>query len=667
MAFDEGGHLWLALDNGITCIHLEARITHLFGGRPVIGSGYASRQYGGKMYLGTNQGLYSTELPTRINRKERMEFMTGTEGQIWALREHDGKLFCCSDNGITVIDGKKVTHLAGLKGVWDIVALPEHEDVLIAGTYSGLWLLRKQGGSWKIERKIEGFGYSCKDMLVETETNALWISSKEHGICRLTLSDDLLRVEKMKTYNDDKRPQGYDSSLSQVGSELTITARNGLWRYDRTRDCLERSVQLEAMLDGASSYTYLSMDSLRNIWYVTNGVLKLARYEADSCRYLPPEELLHTSLMENFEDINLCSPTQAVAGTEDGYTLIDLQAPCLPPPPINLCIRKVYLTGRSDSLIYGRNYAYEDRRITIPYSRNSLRIEYSANNYDHLRNLIYSYKLCSGREKGEWSECNDNQVKEFTDLHEGNYVFHVRLQQEQGTEPVVASFSFKILPPWYRTWWSYLAYALAAGLLLYYVYHRIVQARKHLLLQQELALYKQQQAFRQERALKDEKIDRLTEEKLQAELRHKSEELTRTTLNIVRKNEMLATIKKEVLGISHSISEENLVSVRRKTLRLLGQIDTNMEHDDDLQAFQSTFDSVHHDFFRKLEKAYPDLNNREKLLCAYIKMNLLSKEIAPLMNISLRGVEISRYRLRKKLGLEEGENLTEFLQQLDNR
>lgn len=121
-------------------------------------------------------------------------------------------------------------------------------------------------------------------------------------------------------------------------------------------------------------------------------------------------------------------------------------------------------------------------------------------------------------------------------------------------------------------------------------------------------------------------------------------------------------IKKEVLGISHSISEENLVMLRRKTLRLLGQIETNIEHDNDLQAFQSTFDSVHHDFFKRLEEAYPDLNNKDKLLCAYIKMNLLSKEIAPLMNISLRGVEISRYRLRKKLNLSEGENLVEFLQ-----
>ena len=126
---------------------------------------------------------------------------------------------------------------------------------------------------------------------------------------------------------------------------------------------------------------------------------------------------------------------------------------------------------------------------------------------------------------------------------------------------------------------------------------------------------------------------------------------------------MLQEIKKEVLGISHAIKEDNLVSLRRKIFRLLGQIDTNIEHDNDLLSFQSSFDSVHHDFFKRLENAYPELSNKDKLLCAYIKMNLLSKEIAPLMNISLRGVEIGRYRLRKKLKLEEGTNLNEFLQQ----
>ncbi|MEZ5005117.1 MAG: LuxR C-terminal-related transcriptional regulator [Bacteroides graminisolvens] len=65
-----------------------------------------------------------------------------------------------------------------------------------------------------------------------------------------------------------------------------------------------------------------------------------------------------------------------------------------------------------------------------------------------------------------------------------------------------------------------------------------------------------------------------------------------------------------------------------------------------------------------MEEQFPELNNKERILCAYIKMNLMSKEIAPLLNISVRGVEISRYRLRKKLNLGEKESLVDFLQKL---
>ncbi len=164
--------------------------------------------------------------------------------------------------------------------------------------------------------------------------------------------------------------------------------------------------------------------------------------------------------------------------------------------------------------------------------------------------------------------------------------------------------------------------------------------------------------------LKDLKIDSLKEEKLQADLTHKSDELIRTTLNIVRKNEMLQEIKKEAVGISHTITEENLPNIRRKMLRLISHIDTNIEHDEDLRTFETAFDSLHHQFFEKLGQRFPELNKKEKLMCAYIRMDLMSKEIAPLMNISVRGVEIGRYRLRKKLHLSPEDNLADFLQKI---
>ena len=424
------------------------------------------------------------------------------------------------------------------------------------------------------------------------------------------MSDDLRKIEKIKDYNNIRFPRGYDACLLRVKDEVTIASHYGLWHYNRSRDCLESYTWLEQLLEGKAAYTYMKIDSLQNIWYVVDGTLKVLRYDSAKKEYyrVNNELFLKGALIENFEDVYLYKANQAIVGTEEGFSLIKMDSSQTQRLPLNLQIRKVYLTGLRDSLIYGRSYLYDTAPIVIPYSQNSMRIKYSVNNYNKARTVLYSYQLSVGGETEAWSEYSENNVKEFTGLHEGKYVFSVKLLADGDQEPAETSFAFEILPPWYRTWWSYLVYSAVAVLLFYYMYYRISESRKRLLMQKELELYRQEQKFQKESDLKDKKIDILKEENLQAELRHKSEELIRTTLNIVRKNEILLDIKKEVLGISHSISEENIVSLRRKTLRLLGQIDTNIEHDDDLQAFQNTFDSVHHDFFKKLEEAFPELN-----------------------------------------------------------
>ena len=119
-----------------------------------------------------------------------------------------------------------------------------------------------------------------------------------------------------------------------------------------------------------------------------------------------------------------------------------------------------------------------------------------------------------------------------------------------------------------------------------------------------------------------------------------------------------------VVKIANVVSEDNVPLVKRRLVKLMNQIDTNISHDDDLQAFQGSFNAVHHDFLKVLGERFPSLSHKDKMLCVYIRMNMQTKEIAPLLGISVRGVEISRYRLRKKLELEERESLTDFLQKL---
>ena len=110
------------------------------------------------------------------------------------------------------------------------------------------------------------------------------------------------------------------------------------------------------------------------------------------------------------------------------------------------------------------------------------------------------------------------------------------------------------------------------------------------------------------------------------------------------------------MGIS---AEEMRKLVREKMMKLKYNIDKDPKFK---VLFEKNFDIVYDEYLTRLGNTFPELTVSDKKLCAYLKMDLSSKEIAPLMNLTYRSVEMTRYRLRKKLNLSREQNLIEFLQ-----
>ena len=162
---------------------------------------------------------------------------------------------------------------------------------------------------------------------------------------------------------------------------------------------------------------------------------------------------------------------------------------------------------------------------------------------------------------------------------------------------------------------------------------------------------------------KEKEIVELKNQQLEYDLKHKSQELADSTMNLIRKNEILSEIGNDINAISEEIKKEEGITVAYKKLQLiLDNIRQNIAHDSDWKRFEQNFDIVYENYLKRLGEQYPLLNTNDKKLCAYLKMDLSSKDIAPLLNMSVRSVETARYRLRKKLGLSRDANLTEFLQ-----
>ena len=148
-----------------------------------------------------------------------------------------------------------------------------------------------------------------------------------------------------------------------------------------------------------------------------------------------------------------------------------------------------------------------------------------------------------------------------------------------------------------------------------------------------------------------EKLIRLKNEQLQKDIESKNRELAVATLSTLKRNEFLNTIKKELTRIEDE----------PKAAKLIKTINKKLNSNDDWEYFEKAFENSDPDFFKKLKTVHPSLTNNDLKLCAYLRLNLSSKEIAPLLNISVHSVEIKRYRLRKKMELTRKQGIVAYI------
>jgi DNA-binding CsgD family transcriptional regulator len=150
---------------------------------------------------------------------------------------------------------------------------------------------------------------------------------------------------------------------------------------------------------------------------------------------------------------------------------------------------------------------------------------------------------------------------------------------------------------------------------------------------------------------KNKKIANLVEENLTAELKFKSKEIVNFALHINEKDDFLENLR-TILSQATGVDEA-------KQIKAL--INQNLSMASEREIFKDNVDQVSEVFFMKLDEKFPKLTKNDKRLCALLRLNLSSKEIASVQNIAPSSVDISRHRLRKKLNLASDVNFSEFM------
>lgn len=648
--FDKDENLWLGLDKGLAYIDLNNPVRPLFSNESPIGSGYCSALYNNEFYFGTNQGVYKAD-----RRGNYIQVKNG-EGQIWSMLEFDNYLFCCGDNGILVITPDK-TYKIPVRGAWEVQPLSSDKDKLIAGTYSGFTILKKEKGEWIFSHVISDFYHSTKGFMEDEVPNHFWVTDRGE-IHKVEFNKELTEVKNIKKYDTDNLRIKPNTCYQKIENNLFIPAEDGIYTYSRITDNFSHYTQLETLLKGSQYYDYIHVDKYKNIWFVYDKKLYLLEYTRNG--YTKPLYTwgMQNLLIEDYINISVVDTGTVIVSIDNGFARLDLNKQTSATPPAAF-IRKLNIS-RTDSTISYNGLSPSP----LSFKNNSIHIYFGCTNFTNQDGMIYIYQL-KGVDTG-WSMPTNRTWKEYTNLQEGTYTFKVKTLSPDGIPCEESAFlTFKVLPPWHRSAGAYLCYITLLFIALFIIYKKTLSKQKKLLVQkkEELELQKIQHATEQK--LKDQEIYTLQNENLQKELQYKTQELTGYILNVHQKNEILEELKKNVTSISKAIDEKKDPGVlKQKTTRLISLINSNIEHDKDFEIFKSNFDLIHQDFFKVLGQKYPQLSKNDKVLCAYLKMNLSTKEIAPFLNITVRGVEIMRYRLRKKMNLDREVNLSEFMQNL---
>lgn len=661
---DSEQNLWAGLDNGIDRIEVNSPLYFYFDKTGKFGTVYSSIIFDKKIYLGTNQGLFYSDWIADNNSKLFQSFdfklIPGSQGQVWELSLQDGRLLCGHNDGTYQVNGNTITKISTITGGWTIKKLSE--DKLIQGTYTGLVIFKKDAaGNWVFDHKIEGFGEPSR-YVEQDNKGQIWVSHAYKGIYKVTLSADLKKVTS-KVYYDSKYglPGSFNVNVFDLDNRVVFSSDSGFYIYDDITDRFFKYTQLNKKLGTFATSSKIIKAIGKKYWFINQGRVALAdfstpgRLSIDTNRF----SILNGQMVQHYETINRINNATYLISIDDGFVILNDEDALL---PNKIDIPRVLirqLENITDKVFAISENSHNLNVTEIPYTQNNIRISYSLPYYKQAK-IKFQYYL-EGYSR-QWSDWTQQSQKEFTNLDQGTYHFKVRAKINDQNVSQITTLTFVILPPWYAGNLAMAFYALLLVLSYYVVryYYRLKlkrhQHRIHEKLQHEKEEFLKQEAFANE-----QHIINIKNEQLQADLAGKSRELANSAMNLVYKNELLQKISEEIAHLKDSTGKKLADDQMRRIQKV---IDEGMNDERDWNIFEKSFNEAHENFFKKLKSGHPDLVPNDLKLCAYLRMNMSSKEMASLLNISLRGVEIRRYRLRKKLNLDHDKNLVEFLIEL---
>lgn len=633
---DFDNNIWLALNNGINCVNIKSPFTIYNDKDGKLGTVYASAVFNNTIYLGTNQGLFYKALDS----KGVFKFIEGSQGAVWSLRKINNQLFCGHDSGTFIINKDKIEKISDIQGTWNIKSI--NENLLLQGNYDGLYIIEIKNNKWVLKNKIEGFNFSSK--FFEISGNKILVSHEYKGVFVLEVNDDYTEIIKInKELNVDKE---LNSSLINYNNNIFYTYSQGVYKYDNKLNSFVKDSIISTILDkdNFTSGRLVFSKETNTLWSFSKNNLNyvITSKLSDKLKFNK------ISFSESFpigqtgyENITFISKDKYLIGTSSGYLLLNLDK--IPNKNYSVSINSIL----ESDLNSPPKIINKESEGSFKNKENNFQFSYSVPEFEKSLGTKYQYQLLGMYPK--WSGWTHEPKVFFKNLPHGDYTFNVRAKTGNNISVNVASYSFNIERPWYLSNLFLAIYVftfLLFSLFMHNVYKRYYRK------QREKFLQKAMRDLELKELENKQQLMRFNNDNLRQKIENKNRELGISTMSLIKKNEFLNSIKKEL---------KNADDTNYTIKHVIKIIDKNLNNTDDWHLFEEAFNNADKDFLKIIKAEHPSLTSNDLRLCAYLRLNLSSKEIAPLLNISSRSVEVKRYRLRKKMNLAHESSLTDYI------
>ena len=643
---DRDNNIWAALDNGISLIHTGVPYSIMTPerGEAMLGMIYDVSIIGDYTLLATNQGLYY------YNKNGKIKFTPGTGGQNWHISTFDNQTFI--GNNLSTMkfqqDGT-VTKIPGTEASSTCMRNCRiHEtDIIIESSYHELRIYKKIDGVWTISNNIEGFAAPIRNLEI-AHNGAIWAANMNRGAYRIELSSDLKKVQDVKFFKTASDSSSIIKHIMKIRGRIIFSDNKKLYTFDDLNQKIIPYDELNKSLSNTSDIHYSKPIDDNTFWLSGERGYYLMSFKDNKFTALVFIPISFFGLQNNEnndriyikDNVSYFNMNNGIAKYD---TKIASKTRWIKP---ELLLTEVQYTDKNG------NNEYMDIGINKDFKmpdEGSLYFNFTYPNYNN-EPITFKYELSGDRNLSMTRQTPDIS---FHDLNFGSYKLMATVVTSTGDIIGKYEYSFSIPTPFYLSIFAIILYIATLICIIYYFskWHtrRALEKRNN-----EYEAEKNKQNIKM---LEQEKLINLQKQQLlQAELSNKSKELASLALDNFAKEKVIESLKDSMLTQKHKggITPKDMDAI-------LKQIESNIGNTEFLDIYQKNFDLIHEHFFRTLRERYPSLTASDLKFCALLRLNLNTKDIAKFTNLTIRGVEAARYRLRKKLNLTEKESLIEFL------